>query len=62
MKSLIVCQLCLHKCVVIGRELIAWSGVLPEKLTGPQLVKFPAIGETCMFITTFTSASHLSLS
>ena len=36
---------------------------LLEKLTGPQLVKkFPAFYGICMFITTFTSARHLSLS
>jgi hypothetical protein len=56
------CQLCLHKCIVIGQELIPWSGVLSQKLTGPQLVKFPSVGDNCMFITTYTSASHLSLS
>ena len=36
---------------------------LPEKLTGFQLVKkFPAFYGTRRFITTFTSARHLSLS
>jgi len=38
------------------------DGVLPQKLTGPQPVKFPSVGDTCMFITTLTSANHLSLS
>ena len=37
--------------------------VLPEKLTGSQLVrKFPAFYGTRRFITSFTSACHLSLS
>jgi hypothetical protein len=37
--------------------------VLPEKLTGPQLVKkFPALYETRRFITAITTARHLSLS
>lgn len=44
-KSLIVCQVCLHKCTVIGQELIPWSGVFPQKQTGPELVKFPSIGD-----------------
>ena len=35
--------------------------VLPEKLTGPQLVKkFPAFYGTRRFITAFTKARHLS--
>jgi hypothetical protein len=39
-----------------------WSRVL-EKLTGSPLVKnFPAFYRTRKFITTFTSANHLSLS
>ena len=39
------------------------SRVLPEKLTSPQLVKkFPAFYGTQRFITTFTTACHLSLS
>jgi len=39
-----------------------WSRVLLEKLTGPQLVKFPAFCGTRRFITAFTSVRHLSLS
>jgi hypothetical protein len=40
-----------------------WSTVLSEKETGPQLVaKFPAFYKTQRFITTFTTAYHLSLS
>ena len=43
--------------------LTPWSRVLLEKLTGFQLVKkFPAFYGTWRFITTFTSARHLSLS
>ena len=39
----------------------AWSRVLPDKLTGPQLVKkFPAFYGTHKFITASTSARHLS--
>jgi hypothetical protein len=46
----------------IYTEQIPWSRVLPEKLTGPQLVtKFPALYETQRFITAFTTAIHLSL-
>jgi hypothetical protein len=37
--------------------------ILPEKLTGPQLVKkFPAFYGTERFITAVTTAHHLSLS
>jgi len=40
-----------------------WSGVLPAKLRGPQLVKkFRAIYGTRRFIAAFTTAHHLSLS
>ena len=40
-----------------------WSRVLPEELTGSQLVnKFPAFNGTRRFITAFTKASHFSLS
>ena len=40
-----------------------WSRVLPDKLIFPQLVtKFSASYETRMFITTFTTHRHLSLS
>jgi hypothetical protein len=39
-----------------------WSGVLLEKLTGFQIVKkFPAFYETRRFITSVTTARHLSL-
>ena len=41
----------------------SWSRVLPEKLTGPQLVKiFPAFYRNRKFITAFTTPRHLSLS
>jgi len=40
-----------------------WSRILLEKITNPQLVKqFPKFYGTWRFITTFTTASHLSLS
>ena len=42
--------------------LTPWSRVLLEKLTGLQLVKFPALYGNRMFITVFTSAHLLSLS
>jgi hypothetical protein len=43
--------------------LTAWRKVLLEKLTGLQLVKkFPAFYGTRQFITSFTSARHLSIS
>jgi hypothetical protein len=41
---------------------IPWSKVLPEKLTGPQLVrKFPAFYGNRRFMTAYTRARHLSL-
>ena len=43
--------------------LTPWRRILLEKLTGLQLVKkFPTFYGTWRFITTFTSARHLSLS
>jgi hypothetical protein len=46
-----------------NNKLTPWSRVLPEKLTGPQLVKkFHAFYETRRFITAFTTARHLSQS
>jgi hypothetical protein len=43
--------------------LTPWSRVLPENLTGSQLVKkFSAFYGIQRFIIAFTSASHLSLS
>ena len=43
--------------------LTPWCRVLPEKLTGLQLVKkLPAFHGTRRFITTLTSVRHLSLS
>jgi hypothetical protein len=43
--------------------LTPWSRLLPEKLTGPQLVKkFPAFHGKQRFIAAFTTARHLSLS
>jgi hypothetical protein len=44
-------------------ELTTWSRVLPEKLTGPQLLeKFPTFYGTRRFITAFTRARHLAFS
>jgi hypothetical protein len=44
-------------------ELTPWSRVLPDKLTGLQVVKkFPAFYGTRGFSTAFTRACHLSLS
>ena len=40
--------------------LISWSTFLLEKLTGFQLVKFPAFYGNRRFISAFTSARHLS--
>ena len=49
--------------IIIIIIIIPWSGVLLEKLTGPQLVKkFPAFYGTRRFLTAFTSARHVSLS
>jgi hypothetical protein len=43
--------------------LTSWSRVLPEKLTGFELVKkFPAFYGTQRLITATTSVRHLSLS
>jgi hypothetical protein len=45
------------------RKLTPWSRVLLEKLTGAELVKeFQAVLGSRRFITSFTSAGHLSLS
>ena len=47
----------------LSYSLSSWSRVLPQKLTGSQLItKFPAFYGTRRFITAFTSALHLSLS
>jgi len=42
--------------------LTPWCRVLPEQVTGLQLVKFPAFHGTRRFITALTSVRHLSLS
>ena len=47
---------------LINYLLTPWSRALLEKLTGFQLVKFPALYGTRRFITAFTTAHHLSLS
>jgi len=49
--------------VLLTYLITSWSRVLPQKLTGCQLVqKFPAFYGTRRFITAFKSARHLSLS
>jgi hypothetical protein len=54
---------CLTVTTASFQYLTAWSRVLPEKLTVPQLVnKFPTFYGTRRFITAFTTARHLSLS
>ena len=56
---------CLLACLLshsLTHSLTPWSRVLLEKLTGFQLVKFPAFYGTQRFITAFISARHLSLS
>ena len=47
---------------ITKQKLIPWSTVVPEKLTGPQLIKKPIFYGTWSSITSFTSARHLSLS
>ena len=52
-----------HIIIIIIIILTPWRRVLLEKLTGLQLVKkFPAFYGTPRFITSLTSAHHLSLS
>ena len=47
----------------IAAILTPWCRVLPEQLTGLQLVKkFPSFHGTRRFITALTSVRHLSLS
>ena len=54
----------LYKKININIYLLTlWCRVLPEQLTGLQLVKkFPAFNGTRRFITALTSVRHLSLS
>jgi len=54
----------MHKILLYNTYLLTpWCRVLPEKLTGLQLVKkFPAFHGTPRFITALTSVHHLSLS
>jgi len=53
----------MYCCWIASKYYTPCSRVLLEKLTGFQLVKkFPAFYGTRRFITTFTSACHLSLS
>jgi len=54
-----IIRICIH---ILWNWLTPWSRVLLEMLTGFQLVKkFPAFHGTWRFITTFTSAHHMSL-
>ena len=49
--------------MLLTYSLTPWCTVLPEQLTGLQLVKkFPAFHGTRMFITALKSVRHLSLS
>jgi hypothetical protein len=50
----------LAECSTLTDQLIPWNRVLPEKLTGNQLIKFPAFYTTRRFSTAFTRARHLS--
>jgi len=60
---LLACLLTYFLIYLLTYLLTPWGRVLLEKLTIPQLVKkFPAFYGTRRFITTFTSACHLSLS
>ena len=46
---------------LVSDQLTPWSRGLPDKLTGPQVLKkFPAFYETRRFITAFTRVRHLS--
>jgi hypothetical protein len=52
-----------HNFCYTTNSLPSWSTVLPEKLTGPQLVKkLPAFYGTRGFITAFTTSRYLPLS
>ena len=57
------CRMAQNTCLQPTDQLTTCSTVRPEKLTVPQLVKeFPALYRTRRFITTFTTARHLSQS
>jgi len=59
----ILASLCLVRPTSLTHLLTLWSRVLLEKLTGSQLFKkLPTFYGTRRFITTFKSASYLSLS
>ena len=52
-----------NRVIPISDSPILWKRPLPEKLTGPQLVKkFPAFYVNHKFISAFTNARHLSSS
>jgi len=59
---LLACLLAYSVTHSLTHSLTPWSRVLLEKLTGFQLVKFPAFYGSQRFITAFISARHLSLS
>ena len=62
-KSMVDIIVCLYVLCNYTYLLTPWCRVLPEKLTGLQLVKkFPAFHGTRRFITALTSVRHLSLS
>ena len=63
-KRLEICEArCIEKSQHTSHLLTPWCRVLPEQLTGTQLVKkFPAFHRTRRFITALTSVRHLSLS
>jgi hypothetical protein len=48
------------ECSTLTTDLTPRSRVLPEKLTGTQLLKFPAFYATRRFSTAFTRARHMS--
>jgi hypothetical protein len=63
LKQILVIFYSVLMCYLLTYLLTTWSRVLLEKLTGLQLVKkFPAFYGTRKFLTTLTSARHLSLS
>jgi hypothetical protein len=59
----VYCVINFEYTVKINNWITPWSRILPEKLSGPQLLKkSPAFYTARRFITAFTTARHLSLS
>jgi len=59
----LLCRTSAQASFLLTYLLTPWCRVLPEQLTGLQLVKkFPALHGTRRFITALTSVRHLSLS